>query len=349
MRRVDERAERAFDGAQHDPHPPAEEALEWAFPAPPPGVFHGIVGCSPASARIVEQITRLSACSSAVLIVGETGTGKELIARALHSAGPRRHGPFVAINCAALPRDLIESELFGFKRGAFSGAVADHLGLFRAAAGGTLLLDEITEMGAELQAKLLRVVQDMMVRPVGSVVEEALDVRVVASTNRDPTSALRCGGLRSDLYYRLSVGMIAVPPLRERRDDIAPLVAYQLNALNARYQTALGSRGVTPDAIRSLRAAPWMGNVRELFNVLENAFTSCRSADLDVHDLGLPVAPVEVGRSVPPAAQTFAQGERALIERALTSTGGNKRRAAQLLGISRKKLYAKIAKYARPE
>src|SRR5262249_41754821 len=187
---------------------PARAAEASAPSVPPmPGVFHGMVGRSADMQRVFEQIRRLGATSAPVLTAGETGTGKELIARAIHNEGPRRGGPFVAVNCAALPSELIESELFGYKRGAFSGAVADHVGLFRAASGGTLFLDEITEMSHELQAKLLRVVQERTVRPLGSVTEVPIDARIITSTNRDPQEILADRVLRSDLYYRLCVSL----------------------------------------------------------------------------------------------------------------------------------------------
>jgi DNA-binding NtrC family response regulator len=198
------------------------------------GFFHDIVGRSAAMQRVFGQIARAGAGTAPVLVLGETGTGKELAARAIHRSSPRREGPFIALNCAALPSELIESELFGHRRGAFSGAHADCLGLFRAAAGGTLLLDEITEMGPDLQAKLLRVLQERAVRPVGAVTEEPVDVRIVASTNRDPDAALRSGVLRADLYYRLCVTTVTLPPLRVRREDIPALVEYHLSVLNRR-------------------------------------------------------------------------------------------------------------------
>ncbi len=315
---------------------------------PIPGVFHGVVGRSAVMQRVFEQIKRVAPGNAPVLIAGETGTGKELIARAIHTSGPRRNGPFVAVNCAALPRELIESELFGYTRGAFSGAVSDHLGLFRAAASGTLLLDEITEMGPELQAKLLRVVQERTVRPVGSVREVPVDVRIIASTNRDPQAIVAHGMLRPDLYYRLCVSMITTPPLRERGDDILLLVEHHLAALNERYgNTVEGVRSLTSDAMSELIKWMWPGNVRELYNVLEDAFTTCSGLHIGRADLALPRSPAI---AVPPqgldAAETFEAGERALIVRALTATSGNKLQAARQLGISRKKLYAKIAKYS---
>jgi DNA-binding NtrC family response regulator len=319
------------------------------------GDVAGLVGRSPAMRHVFEQITRLATGSVPVLIAGETGTGKELIARAIHERGPRRAGPMVAVNCAALPRDLIESELFGYKRGAFNGAATDHLGLLRAAAGGTVLLDEITEMSPELQAKLLRAVQEHAVRPIGSIAEVPVDVRFIASSNRDVDDALRNGLLRPDLYYRLSVGMITVPPLRERGDDLALLAQHYVAVLNQRYGISIADRRVIDgDAIEALRRRPWLGNVRELFNVLERTFIASRGSIIRCGDFGvsglpsIPVAPALNG-SGRAAAATYAQSERAVIEYALSCTGGNKARAARQLGISRKKLYARIASYARVE
>jgi transcriptional regulator with PAS, ATPase and Fis domain len=312
------------------------------------GECHGVVGRSPAMQQVFDEIERVATGSAPVLIVGETGTGKELIARAIHERSARCRGPYVAINCAALPRELVESELFGYRRGAFSGALMDHPGLFRAAYGGTVLLDEITEMSHELQAKLLRVLQERTVRPVGAVTEEALDVRFIASSNRDLDDALRAGLLRTDLYYRLSVGVIAVPPLRARADDVALLSEHHLGVLNQRYGgTMRERRGITRDALEALACNGWPGNVRELFNVLERAFMACRSPLIQRADLALPSscsAPAAATRTA--AASTYAESERALIERTLDSTGGNKARAARQLGISRKRLYARIAKYA---
>jgi DNA-binding NtrC family response regulator len=309
-------------------------------------LFHGMVGRSGAMQRVFAQIMRTAASSAPVLILGETGTGKELAARAIHHAGPRRAGPFIALNCAALPRDLIESELFGHKRGAFSGAIADCVGLVRAAAGGTLLLDEITEMGPELQAKFLRVLQDHAVRPVGSVIEEPVDVRVIASSNRDPEAALRSGVLRADLYYRLRGSTLVMPSLDTRRDDIPDLVEHHLSVLNRQYGgPAPKVRGITARALRALRTAPWPGNVRELQYVVENAFTMCgsiiRLENLDFASSVPELGPAEVCARLP----TFHENERTLIERVLRVTRGNKVRAARELGISRKALYARMARY----
>jgi transcriptional regulator with PAS, ATPase and Fis domain len=310
-----------------------------------------MVGRSAAMQRVYAQVTRVAAGGAPVLIVGETGTGKELIARAIHDASPRRSGPLVAVNCAALPRDLIESELFGYRRGAFSGAVGDHPGLIRAAAGGTLLLDEVTEMSPELQAKLLRVLQEHTVRPVGSVTEMAVDVRFIGSTNRDLHQALRDGLLRPDLYYRLAVGVVSVPALRERNDDIALLVEHYLGVLHQRYSdTTASPRGIAVDALHALAQHAWPGNVRELFNVLEHAFTVSAAPCIRGTDLAELVAPMPRSAAIDDTAEgslsTYADSERALIQHTLARAGGNKTRAAQQLGISRKKLYARIAKYA---
>ena len=327
--------------------PTSTAALEPDGSVVPGTTFCGMVGQSFAMQRVFEQVRASAQAATPVLVLGETGVGKECIARAVHQCGPRRTGPFTAVNCAALPRELIESELFGYKRGAFSGAVADHLGLFRAASGGTLLLDEITEMSAELQAKLLRVLQERTVRPVGSLAEVPVDARIIASSNRDPADALASGRLRSDLYYRLCGSTIVVPPLRERADDIGRLVAHHIAVLNARYGRSRSTwRSIAPEAIAALCARTWPGNVRELFNVLEHAFTSTATPDIRIDD----VAPrtCSFPRPTPVVVPTYQQGERSLIEAALLSTGGNKLLAARLLGISRKKLYARLAKYALP-
>ena len=317
----------------------------------PGGDFHGVVGRSSAMRQVFELIDRVALTDAPVLIVGETGTGKELIARAIHERGSRRAGPYVPINCAALPRDLIESELFGYQRGAFSGALVDHLGLIRAAGGGTVLLDEITEMSPALQAKLLRVLQEGTVRPVGSLTEMPVDVRFIASSNRDVDAALRAGHLRPDLYYRLAVGVISVPPLRERGDDVALLIDHYLAVLNQRYRTTVltGLRGIATDALALLLSRAWPGNVRELFNVLERSFIASPAQHIQRKDLSLSpfgefdAAPFAASAGLP--ASTYAESERALIERTLDLAGGNKARAARQLGISRKRLYARIAKY----
>jgi transcriptional regulator with PAS, ATPase and Fis domain len=247
-----------------------------------------------------------------------------------------------------LPRELIESELFGYNRGAFSGATTEYQGLFRAAEEGTLFLDEVTEMAPETQAKLLRVLQERTIRPVGSVREVPINVRIIASTNCDPHDAVRQGRLRADLYYRLNVNTLFLPPLRDRREDIPLLVNYFLTYFSDRL--GVRRREIEPDTLAALEAYAWPGNVRELMNVIESAYTFGRAEQITLADLpatlGLTLAAAcpESRSSVTPSL-SFAEAERDLIARALTSTAGNKLQAAKLLGISRKKLYAKIAKY----
>jgi transcriptional regulator with PAS, ATPase and Fis domain len=297
--------------------------------------------------RLYDRIEAVGATRGTVLIVGESGTGKELVARAIHESGPTPSAPFVALNCAAIPNDLIESELFGHKRGAFSGANAEYLGLFRAADGGTLFLDEVTEMSAGTQSKLLRAVQERSVRPVGSTSEMPVDVRLIASTNRDPEEAIRVGQLRQDLYYRLQAGVLQLPPLREHQEDILLLVEYFISLFNEKLKPRIPVRGVEENAMAVLTHYSWPGNVRELSNAIEGAVTFGRS-----HMIGLDALPpaIEGGNtgSAGAAGQclgTFAAAERDVIARALATTGGNKLAATKLLRISRKKLYAKVAKY----
>jgi len=310
--------------------------------------FHGIVGQSPAMRDVFQRVSAAGAARGTVLIVGESGTGKELVARAIHESSGISSAPFVPVNCSALPRELIESELFGYKRGAFSGATTEYQGLFRAAEGGSLLVDEVTEMAADTQTKLLRVLQERAIRPVGSVREIPVNVRIIASTNRDPHEAVRQGRLREDLYYRLNVNTIFLPPLRERRGDIALLVDYFLQYLSKRL--SVPPRTVAPEVLTALEQYAWPGNVRELMNVLESVYTFSRSSlitrgDLPVSISLTPAVSRHEAQREPSPLPSFAEAERELIARALASTTGNKLQAAKLLGISRKKLYAKIAKY----
>jgi two-component system, NtrC family, response regulator AtoC len=308
--------------------------------------------------RLFRRIEAVAATCSTVLIVGESGTGKELVARAIDECGARR-GSFVPLNCAAIPKDLVESELFGHRRGAFSGANADHPGLLRAAHGGTVFLDEITEMSPDLQAKLLRAIQERAVRPVGSTHEIPIDIRLVASTNRDPAEAARTGQLRADLYYRLQVNVLEIAPLRERSDDIAALAQHFLKLLNERNEGGKFLVGVDAEAMAALQVYDWPGNVRELANTIESAFTFGISATITLDDL--PPRIVNAWRaarrtifsstitaSEPSAIESpgsYAEFERDVIAKALERTGGNKVRAARILKISRKKLYTRIDRY----
>jgi two-component system response regulator HydG len=310
--------------------------------------FHGLVGASAEMRQLYERIEAAAATRGNILIVGESGTGKELVARAIHEAGPRPNVPFIALNCSALPKDLIESELFGYKRGAFSGAATEYLGLFRAAEGGTLFLDEITEMSPDTQSKLLRAIQERKIRPVGSTREVEVDVRLIASTNRDPHEAVQAGRLREDLYYRLQASVLRVPSLRARTEDIPLLAEHFVALFNDRQLRKQLVAGIDDEALEAMRAYGWPGNVRELSNAIEGAFTFGRSATIRLEDL--PSA-IQKRPSAAPATLTngvasFAEVERDLIRRALEASGGNKVRAARTLRISRKKLYAKIAKYS---
>lgn len=308
--------------------------------------FHGLVGVSRAMRRLYDRIEAVGKTRGTVLIVGESGTGKELVARAIHECGLTASAPFVALNCAAIPRDLIESELFGHKRGAFSGANTEYLGLFRAADGGILFLDEVTEMSPETQSKLLRAVQERTVRPVGSTSEVPVDVRLIGSTNRDPEEAVRSRQLRQDLYYRLQAGVLQVPPLRERNEDIPLLIEHFISLFNERLKPRIIVRGVEENAMAAMKRYSWPGNVRELSNAIEGALTFGRSSSIT-----LDILPPAIGGNTgePGAAArssgTFADAERDIIARALETTSGNKLAASKLLRISRKKLYAKIAKY----
>lgn len=311
--------------------------------------FHGLVGASGAMRQMYDRVEAAGATRGTILIVGESGTGKELVAHAIHECSQQPSAPFVALNCAAIPRDLIESELFGYKRGAFSGANTEYLGLFRAAEGGTLFLDEVTEMSADTQSKLLRAIQERTVRPVGSTKEVAVDVRLIASTNRDPQEAVDAGRLRNDLYYRLQAGVIQIPPLRERLEDVSLLAEHFIEVFNARQMRAVPVTGIEDAALEAMRQYSWPGNVRELANAIEGAFTFSRTPVIRLQDLPASIAGSHSSEraSTLPAVPvgSFADAEQALIRGALEATDGNKLRAAKLLKISRKKLYAKIAKY----
>jgi DNA-binding NtrC family response regulator len=295
--------------------------------------------------RLVEQVAPSSA---SVLITGETGTGKEILARTLHQLSPRADRPFVAINCSAIPESLMESEIFGHERGAFTGAAERRIGCFELADGGTLLLDEIGEMPAPTQAKLLRVLEDRKVRRLGSKTETPVDVRVLAATNKDPEQAVAHGLLRQDLYFRLNVFHINLPPLRDRKEDIGPLVEHILRDLNAKHSRQV--RGINSEVSELFHSYTWPGNVRELRNVLERAVIVC-----DRELIGRGHLPSDFGRTHAaasselsslrfPVGTTVDAMERELITQTLAATN-NKTRAAELLGISLKTLHNKLKEY----
>jgi transcriptional regulator with PAS, ATPase and Fis domain len=283
-----------------------------------------------------------------VLIVGESGTGKELIANAIHYNSLRAKKPFIKVNCAALPKELIESELFGHTKGAFTGAHADKDGLIQHAAGGSLLLDEIAEMPVELQPKLLRVLQERSYRKIGSERTYAVDFRLISSTNRPPADAIRDGALRDDLFYRISTITIHVPPLRDRSEDIQLLAEHFLKMYARKYQRPIN--GISQTAYQRLFGHSWPGNVRELQNVLERAVLLAKGNKIEPVDLpfengALPEKGGQAaGWDVPPN-MTLEDIEKLVIERTLQRTGGNKQAAANLLGIYRPRLYSKIRKY----
>ena len=311
--------------------------------------FDDIIGKSAAMREVFEIIRRLASSTATVLVTGESGTGKELVARSIHGSGPRKGRSFVPLNCAAIPDTLLESELFGHKRGAFTDARADRAGLFVEADGGTLFLDEIAELSPGLQAKLLRVLQEGELRPLGASRAERVDVRVIAATNKDLESRLKTGGFREDLYYRLNVIHIHLPPLRARAEDLLALSEHFLAAAAAR--AGKGVRALHEGAKKALLAHTCPGNVRELENTIERAVALSEGGVIHVEDL--PPAERE-GRAGEPDALTtavargltLAEIEREYIQRVVTAEGGNKTRAAQRLGLVRKTLYRKLVEYA---
>jgi two-component system response regulator HydG len=297
----------------------------------------------------MERIARVAPTQATVLITGESGTGKELVARAVHRGSPRRDGPFVALSCAAMPHDLLEAELFGYRRGAFTGASQSRDGLFQRADGGTLFLDEIGDMPLSLQPKLLRALEERRVRPLGSPQELPLDVRIVAATNRDLEAAVRLGHFREDLLFRLNVHHIHVPPLRERGDDVMELARHFLARSASAIRVEPGAPPpavpqLTPEAEQLLRAHHWPGNVRELENSLSAAIALAPNGRIGVHELpGRLKAQAGRGSAPPPVEPaSLEEVERRHIEIVLRATGWNKALAARKLGIDRATLYRKL-------
>jgi transcriptional regulator with PAS, ATPase and Fis domain len=298
---------------------------------------------SSAMKAVVRTVERVAPSDVAILLTGESGTGKEVIADLFHALSTRSKGPMIKVNCAALPRELIESELFGSVKGAYTGAQADREGLFRQADGGTLLLDEISEMPIDTQSKLLRVLQEKEVRPVGGRTSYKSDCRVIAATNRPPEDAIKSGKLREDLYYRISAITIALPPLRDRREDILPLANSFLKRFAAQANRVI--TGYTPAAADLLRKFDWPGNVRQLQNEVQRAVLMCEGKQVDVQDLSISAPRADTPED--DANLTLMEAmERNTIIQMLKETGGNKLETAKRLGIGRQTLYNKIKAYA---
>ncbi|HEY3093835.1 MAG TPA: sigma 54-interacting transcriptional regulator [Vicinamibacterales bacterium] len=297
-----------------------------------------VVGTSTAWRHAVDRATRVAPTDVTTCLQGESGTGKEVIARFIHELSPRRHGPFIAINCAALPDELLESELFGFERGAFTSAQQSKPGQIELASGGVLFLDEITELTPSAQAKLLRVLQEREFQRLGGTRVVSADVRVIAATNRDLDEAVAQGTFREDLYYRVNVFDIRIPPLRDRGDDVMLLAESFLEDI----ALARGGRRftLTPLAAGALRSYPWPGNARQLRNVLERATVICSGAIIEAEDLAL-APPV----SLRPNTTDLNSVERSTIDRVMRDMEGNVSRAARTLGISRTQLYGRLRKH----
>jgi DNA-binding NtrC family response regulator len=318
------------------------------------GVLGSLVGSSRPMREIFGLIEQIAPSNVPVLITGESGTGKELVARTLHNLSPRKTRPFVAVNCAAIPETLIESEIFGHEKGAFTGAAERRAGCFELASGGTLLLDEVGEMPIGTQAKLLRVLEERKVRRLGARTEQDVDVRVLAATNRDPAIAVEQGHLRADLFYRLNVFNIHMPPLREHLEDLPAMADAMLNEMNQKHGRRVP--GLGPSMLDRLMSYDWPGNARELRNAIERAVILCPDgAPLDAGHL-----PPGFGKMKPSTAQTpnpgmiplqvgatVGEAERLLILRTLEATGQNKTRAAEILGVSLKTLHNKLKEYCR--
>ena len=310
------------------------------------GRFSRLVGRSPAMQKVYDLIARVAPTRAGVLLTGESGTGKELAAETIHRLSQRREGPFVAVNCGAIPATLIESHLFGHEKGSFTGADTSRRGYFEMAHGGTLFLDEISDMPHELQGRLLRVLEDGVVVRVGGSEALPVDVRVVSATNRDPARAVHSGHLRQDLYYRLNVFPIVLPPLREREGDVELLAQHFLASVNAREGT---QKSWTPEARQAIRAYPWPGNVRELKNAVERAAIL---ADSEIGPELLPLKPAAAAATGEGArvmhvriGSTLEEAERRLILATLEENGGDKKKAAEVLGISLKTLYTRLQLY----
>jgi DNA-binding NtrC family response regulator len=310
-------------------------------------VSHGLVARSPAMLKIVHLVESLSQSTATVLITGESGTGKEVIARTLHVNSLRSAGPFVAVNCGALSADLLESELFGHVKGAFTGAVRDRVGRLELARGGTIFLDEIGDVPLHLQVKLLRVLQERQFERVGESAPRKMDARIIAATNQDLLEMIRAGRFREDLYYRLRVVPIHLPPLRERPEDIALIAQHLLAHIGGRAGRALR---LSPDTLSVLETCPWPGNVRELENALEYSVALCTGQTIQIEDLppelrgAAPLSPPRDAAAHPAAlpVESSADPESERIVKALAAHRWNRNRAAQALGLSRSTLWRRM-------
>ena len=302
-----------------------------------------MVGSSPAMERVFKMVRRAAPTSATVLLQGPNGTGKDLVAHAIHNLSPRSHGPFVAVNCGAIPENLIESELFGHEKGSFSGAVAQHIGSFEAADGGTLFLDEIGELPLAMQVKLLRALENRSFTRVGGTQSVEVDIRIVAATNRDLKALVDSGGFRQDLYYRLNVVDIYLPALKDRAEDISLLASRFIKEISAKNGGAV--TGITPAAMRILEQYRWPGNVRELRNVVEKMVVLSAGGLLDVDDVPDDLKSAAPSRLSP--SVTLDENEKAQILAVLQECNGNRSLAARRLGISRRTIYRKLDEYAK--
>lgn len=312
-------------------------------------IFEGIVAKSSALEEIFETVSRIADFKTTIMIYGESGTGKELIARAIHSQSDRKSKPFIAINCGAIPENLLESELFGHKRGAFTDATRDKLGLFEEADGGTILLDEIGELPLHLQVKLLRVLQEGNFRPVGDSRLVEVDVRIISATLRDLEADVLKGRFRDDLYYRLNVVSIQVPPLRERKEDIALLVEHFIK--KNQEKLGLNVNAISSSALEALKAHHWPGNVRELENCIERAMILAESSTIELENLPRSVKSIggivetQISLDTLSIKEHTKRLEKTLIQQALLQTGGNRTHAARMLEISHRTLLYKLKEY----
>jgi two-component system response regulator HydG len=304
--------------------------------------FHHLIGKSPSMQKIYDLIERIRDSTSNVLITGESGTGKELVAKAIHYNGVRKEGPFIAVNCAAIPETLLESELFGYKKGAFTDAKTDKKGLIFEANEGTLFLDEVTEMPPALQAKLLRVIEDREIRPLGDTNSYPVDVRIISASNRDAKELIHQGRFREDLYYRLKVIDIELPPLRQRKEDIPLLVQHFISRFGKEPKKI---SGLSEDTLKIFTAYSWPGNVRELENAIQRAMTLCQQEVILPEDLPssmLQEADENLAEKGLREKYTLGQLEKEYIRKVLIEVGGNKSKAAEILGLDRKTLYRKL-------